>query len=176
MCGCGASAGTRYTEPQTVHGKHICDNSGLRSLMKNWSSNHCSFTGAILKADNKETLRTYVPEKDKWESTEKLVGDISIVLKTVSHGFLQLQVTSRGFQWEYLESYRSQPTSCKAQQKIVNSCKANFKVADFTQMLESQRGFQYRASAEPPDVLDYASFAKNLFEALSGKKVDPELP
>merc|ERR1711862_674863 len=124
--------------------------------------------GAMLKADNKEKLSTYSPEDDAWDLTERIVGDAVLILKTANHGFPQLHVVPSGFQWEYMESYRSQPNSSFKANLLINSCSSKFTVPEFIKILENQRQAEYKAGGGD-GALDCSSFAINLFEAISGK-------
>mmetsp|Transcript_48181 Transcript_48181/g.103290 ORF Transcript_48181/g.103290 Transcript_48181/m.103290 type:complete len:192 (-) Transcript_48181:35-610(-) len=152
--------------PVRVPGKRILADAELNEMLKGWVKLGVQFNGVMLVAEGKEAENTYSMARDKWTTTETIVGSTGVVLKTTGDGWLHLSLSASGFQWQHIGSYR------KLQLKVVDSSTKKFPVAELEALLEEQRECIY----EEGTWSDFSSFSKRLFEGLSGKKCEGARP
>lgn len=174
MGGAAGLAGRRRSGETAgpVKGNKICTDSELKQLLRGWSEQGISFTSVMLMAEGKDSQTAFEREENKWTTTEKIVGCTGVVFKTTAGGWLHLRLSPTGFHWDHVVgSYRSQ-SSNGPPLKVVDSSSARFTVEDLQELLERQKGHVYTEGSAK----DHASFAKVLFESISGRKCEGEKP
>ncbi|CAJ1436198.1 unnamed protein product, partial [Effrenium voratum] len=149
----------------SVRGSRICDDLELQELLKGWQRLGVSFSGVILQAEHKETVKEYDMNSDSWTATDTILGQNQLVLKTTGDGLLTLRLAG-GFKWEHVASYRLGNKNKEGETlKVVDSSTKGFEVSDLQTAFEEVR---YTTYGKQKGAVPFEEFALRLFERLAG--------
>ena len=169
MGGAAASAVGRLAGSTSVRGGVLCDDLELQELLKGWERLGVTFSGAILQAEHKETVKEYDMKHDSWTATDTIMGENQLVVKTTGDGLLTLRLKETGgFKWEHIGSYRlgGKGKDGQSMLKVVDSSTKGFSVDDLRHSLEELRYTKYGKSS---GCVPFEDFALRLFETLAGR-------
>ncbi|CAK9008593.1 Uncharacterized protein SCF082_LOCUS9933 [Durusdinium trenchii] len=167
--GSAAASAKRLAGSTSVRGSRLADDLELQELLKGWERLGVSFSGAILQAEHKETVKEYDMKSDSWTATDTIMGENQLVIKTTGDGLLTLRLSEAGgFKWEHIGSYRlgGKGKDGQSMLKVVDSSTQGFSVEDLRQSLEELRYTKYGKSS---GCIPFQEFALRLFERLAGR-------
>ncbi|CAL1144233.1 unnamed protein product [Cladocopium goreaui] len=167
--GSAAASARRLAGSTSVRGGVLCDDLELQELLKGWERLGVSFSGAILQAEHKETVKEYDMNHDAWTATDTILGENQLVIKTTGDGLLTLRLCeSAGFKWEHIGTYRlgGKGKDGQSMLKVVDSSTKGFAVDDLRYALEQLRYVKYGKAS---GCISYQEFALRLFETLAGR-------